>query len=97
MAKHRGRGVASVNYPIGMNLGGEPSQALVHATPTGKFVVTLSSIDLGQGMKSVTRQLAAETLGVPIEDVFSTRPIPTRGRTAWGASPRAVRTGPATR
>src|SRR5947209_1998220 len=53
MAKKRGRGVASVNYPTGMNLGGDPSQALVHATPGGKFMVALSSIDLGQGMKSV--------------------------------------------
>ncbi len=70
MTIKRGRGIASVNYPIGMNLGGDPSQALVHATPSGKFMVTLSSIDLGQGMKSVTRQVAAETLGVPIEDVY---------------------------
>ncbi len=53
-----------------MNLGGDPSQALVHATPDGKFMVTLSSIDLGQGMKSVTRQIAAETLGVPVSDVY---------------------------
>ena len=37
MAKHRGRGVATINYPIGMNLGGDPSQALVHSNPTGKF------------------------------------------------------------
>ena len=29
MARHRGRGMASINYPIGMNLGGDPSQALV--------------------------------------------------------------------
>ena len=70
MAKHRGRGVATINYPIGMNLGGDPSQALVHSNPTGKFTVALSSIDLGQGMKSVTRQIAAETLGVPVEDVY---------------------------
>jgi CO/xanthine dehydrogenase Mo-binding subunit len=70
MARHRGRGIASVNYPIGMNLGGDPSQALVHASPTGKFTVALSSIDLGQGMKSVTRQICAETLGVPVEDVY---------------------------
>ncbi|MGI9382948.1 MAG: molybdopterin cofactor-binding domain-containing protein, partial [Methyloligellaceae bacterium] len=70
MAKHRGRGVAAVNYPIGMNLGGDPSQALVHSNPDGKFTVTLSSIDLGQGMKSVTRQIAAETLGVPVDDVY---------------------------
>ena len=40
--KVRGRGVAAVNYPTGMNLGGDPSQALVHATTTGNFVVTLS-------------------------------------------------------
>jgi len=69
MAKKRGKGIASVNYPIGMNLGGDPSQALVHANPGGKFIVTLSSIDLGQGIKSVSRQIAAETLGVPLEDV----------------------------
>ena len=53
-----------------MNLGGDPSQALVHSNPDGKFMVALSSIDLGQGMKSVTAQIAAETLGVPIEDVY---------------------------
>ena len=70
MAVHAGRGFAAINYPIGMNLGGDPSQALVHSTPDGKFKVALSAIDLGQGMKSVTRQIAAETLGVPIEDVY---------------------------
>lgn len=70
MAVHRGRGCATINYPIGMNLGGDPSQALVHSNPEGKFMVALSSIDLGQGMKSVTRQIAAETLGVPVEDVY---------------------------
>ncbi|WP_419911707.1 xanthine dehydrogenase family protein molybdopterin-binding subunit [Hoeflea sp.] len=70
MALHRGRGFAAINYPIGMNLGGDPSQALVHSNPDGKFTVALSAIDLGQGMKSVTRQIAAETLGVPIADVY---------------------------
>ncbi|MCC5954647.1 MAG: xanthine dehydrogenase family protein molybdopterin-binding subunit [Natronohydrobacter sp.] len=70
MAIHRGRGFAAINYPIGMNLGGDPSQALVHSNPDGKFTVALSAIDLGQGMKSVCRQIAAETLGVPVEDVY---------------------------
>ena len=70
MTIHPGRGFASINYPIGMNLGGDPAQALVHSTPDGKFMVTLSAIDLGQGMKSVTRQIAAEALGVPIADVY---------------------------
>src|SRR5919112_4697134 len=71
MPKHRGRGMAAINYPIGMNLGGDPSQALVHSNPTGKSTVALSSIDPGQGMKSVTRQICAETLGVRVEDVYS--------------------------
>jgi CO/xanthine dehydrogenase Mo-binding subunit len=70
MARHKGRGMASINYPIGMNLGGDPSQALIHSNPDGKFTVALSAIDLGQGMKQVSRQIAAETLGVPIEDVY---------------------------
>jgi CO/xanthine dehydrogenase Mo-binding subunit len=70
MTMKHGRGIASINYPIGMNLGGDPSQALVHSNPTGKFTVSLSSIDLGQGMKSVTRQICAETRGVPVEDVY---------------------------
>ncbi len=70
MTIHKGRGFACINYPIGMNLGGDPSQALVHSTPDGKFMVALSSIDLGQGMKSITRQIASETLGVPVEDVY---------------------------
>ena len=39
MATLRGTGMAAVNYPTGMNLGGDPSQALVHSNPTGKFTV----------------------------------------------------------
>lgn len=70
MAIHKGRGTCAINYPIGMNLGGDPSQALVHSNPDGKFTVALSSIDLGQGMKSVARQVAAETLGIPVDDVY---------------------------
>jgi CO/xanthine dehydrogenase Mo-binding subunit len=70
MAKARGRGMASVNYPTGMNLGGDPSQALVHATTTGSFVVTLSSVDLGQGLKTVMTQICAETIGVPFDNVI---------------------------
>lgn len=70
MARQRGRGVAAVNYPTGMNLGGDPTQALVHSTPTGNFMVSLSSVDLGQGLKSVIAQICAETLGVPTDRVI---------------------------
>lgn len=69
MTKQRGRGIAAVNYPTGMNLGGDPTQALVHSTPTGNFMVSLSSVDLGQGLKSIMAQICAETLGVPTDRV----------------------------
>jgi CO/xanthine dehydrogenase Mo-binding subunit len=69
MAKVRGTGMAAVNYPTGMNLGGDPSQALVHATTSGSFVVTLSATDLGQGLRTVIGQIAAETLGVAFEEI----------------------------
>jgi len=65
-----GRGYAAVNYPTGMNLGGDPSQALIHATTTGTFVISLSSVDLGQGLKTVVAQCAAETLGLPFENIL---------------------------
>ncbi len=68
--KVRGVGIAAVNYPTGMNLGGDPSQALIHATTTGNFVISLSSTDLGQGLKTVIAQIGAEALGVPFENVM---------------------------
>ena len=70
MAKRRGVGIAAVNYPTGMNLGGDPSQALIHSTTTGNFVISLSSTDLGQGLKTVIAQIGAEVLGVPFENVL---------------------------
>ena len=98
MAKHRGRGVATINYPIGMNLGGDPSQALVHSNPSGKFTVALSSIDLGQGMKSVTRQICAENFSAYRSRMFTSIPrIRIPGRIAWVRSPRAARIVSATR
>ena len=70
MAKVKGVGIAAVNYPTGMNLGGDPSQALIHATTTGTFVISLASTDLGQGLKTVIAQIGAEALGVPFENVL---------------------------
>ncbi len=72
MATLRGTGMAAVNYPTGMNLGGDPSQALIHATTSGSFNVVLAAADLGQGLRTVMAQIAAETLGRPVR--------PDRGR-----------------
>jgi len=69
VVKLRGTGLSAVNYPTGMNLGGDPSQALIHATTSGSFVVSLSATDLGQGLRTVIGQIAAEALGVGMDDV----------------------------
>jgi CO/xanthine dehydrogenase Mo-binding subunit len=69
VVKLRGTGLSAVNYPTGMNLGGDPSQALIHATTSGSFVVSLSATDLGQGLRTVIGQIAAEALGVRMEDI----------------------------
>ncbi len=69
MTKLRGTGIAAVNYPTGMNLGGDPSQALIHATTSGSFVVSLSATDLGQGLRTVISQIAAEALGVEFDQI----------------------------
>ncbi|AUV84174.1 xanthine dehydrogenase family protein molybdopterin-binding subunit (plasmid) [Salinigranum rubrum] len=70
MSKQRGRGIAAVNYPTGMNLGGDPTQALIHSTTTGNFVITISSTDLGQGAKTALAQIGADAMGVPVENVI---------------------------
>ena len=95
MAKKRGRGVAAVNYPTGMNLGGDPTQALVHSTPTGGIMVTLSSVDLGQGLRQIIAQICAETMGVPTDAVTIDTADTDTGPHCMGPSPRAARTASA--
>jgi CO/xanthine dehydrogenase Mo-binding subunit len=69
MSKVPGRGMAAVNYPTGMNLGGDPTIALIHASTSGVFNISISSVELGQGLKTVLAQIGAEALDVPFESV----------------------------
>ena len=71
MAKVRGTGMAAVNYPTGMNLGGDPSQALIHSTTTGTFVISPVQHRSGPGTEDrLSPRSAAETLGLPFENVL---------------------------
>jgi CO/xanthine dehydrogenase Mo-binding subunit len=67
MAKHRGRGLATIEYPTGMNQNGDPSQAWIKLKPDGRVDVFAGTVDIGQGSKTVHAQIVADTLGVPFD------------------------------
>jgi CO/xanthine dehydrogenase Mo-binding subunit len=69
MAKQRGRGFATIEYPTGMNQNGDPSQAWIKLKPDGSVDVFAGTVDIGQGSKTVHTQIVADTLGVPFESV----------------------------
>lgn len=69
MAKKRGKGIAAIWYSTGMSGGGDPSQVVVKMRPDGSVDVLLGSVDIGQGARTVMRQIAAQELGVPIDKV----------------------------
>ena len=64
MAKHRGRGVATIEYPTGMNQNGDPSQAWIKLKPDGRVDVVAGTVDIGQGSKTIHTQIVADTLGL---------------------------------
>jgi CO/xanthine dehydrogenase Mo-binding subunit len=67
MAKHTGRGFATIEYPTGMNQNGDPSQAWIKLKPDGRVDVFAGTVDIGQGSKTVHTQIVADTLGVPYD------------------------------
>jgi len=69
MVKLRGRGLAAINYPTGMNLGGDPSQTIIFAQPDGRFVMCVASVELGQGLRTALAQIAAESIGIDPEQI----------------------------
>jgi CO/xanthine dehydrogenase Mo-binding subunit len=67
MAVQRGRGLATIEYPTGMNQGGDPSQAWIKVKPDGHVDVFSGTVDIGQGSKTVHTQIVADMIGVPHE------------------------------
>jgi CO/xanthine dehydrogenase Mo-binding subunit len=67
MAVHRGRGIAAIEYPTGMNQNGDPSQAWIKVKPDGRVDVFAGTSDIGNGSKTIQSQIVAETIGVPYD------------------------------
>lgn len=64
--RRRGRGIA-----IGLKAAVAPttSVALVNLNADGSCVLSISTVDMGQGSDTVMAQIAAEVLGIPTQDV----------------------------
>ena len=67
MAKHRGKGIAAIEYPTGMNQNGDPSQCWIKVKPDGRIDVFAGTADIGNGSKTIQAQIVAETIGVPYD------------------------------
>jgi CO/xanthine dehydrogenase Mo-binding subunit len=61
----RGRGVALAIMPMGVT-GGAPSATVnVYVTLEGTVSLVVSTVDLGQGVRTVLAQIVSEVLGIP--------------------------------
>jgi CO/xanthine dehydrogenase Mo-binding subunit len=69
MAIKRGKGISAVWYSTGMSGGGDPSQVVVKMRPDGSVDVLIGSVDIGQGARTIVRQIAAQEMGVSIDKV----------------------------
>ncbi len=67
--KKRGIGITVHCHPTGAKGGGDPSQALIRLKLDGTVDLLIGAVDIGQGSNTVMRQIAAETLGVPLENI----------------------------
>lgn len=67
--KHRGRGLASMWYPVGFTGYANPSGAVVKVNEDGTAVVLTGTVETGQGSLGVMCQIAAEALGIAPNDV----------------------------
>lgn len=67
--KKKGRGFAAAFYPIGLSGGGDPSQAMIQMQADGTAILTIGSVEIGQGSNTVLAQIAAEELGLNYEQI----------------------------
>ena len=64
-----GRGMACMFYPIGNTERANPSVALLKMNPDGTVILHVGILDVGQGARTALAQIAAEELGIAVENV----------------------------
>ncbi len=70
MTKKRGRGIACMYYGIGKTGHPGPASAFAEILDNGEVVIMTGLADMGQGANTGIAQIAADTLGVPVENVL---------------------------
>lgn len=71
--KKRGVGYGSLIFPLGLGLGrSDTASAVIKLNEDGTINVVVGVADLGQGSDTVMAMIAAETLGIALEDVTVT-------------------------
>ena len=85
--KKKGTGISLGVHPSGLKGGGDPSQAQIRLKPDGTLDLMNGAVDIGQGCKTVLRQIAADTLGVPLESITTITLIRTSALCAPGRLP----------
>lgn len=82
------KGISLVTSYRGAALGGEgvdSSGAMLTALPDGSFILNAALMEIGQGLKTVYAQIAAEAAGIAFEDIMveavDTNSIPDSGLT----------------
>ncbi|MEQ9714920.1 MAG: xanthine dehydrogenase family protein molybdopterin-binding subunit [Candidatus Asgardarchaeum sp.] len=71
--KRRGIGMSTIIYGVGLGAAGkilERSGATVQITTDGSVIVLVGTSEMGQGMRTVLAQIAAEALGVTIDKIY---------------------------
>ena len=65
----RGWGIGSTWFVIGLGRGKDNAVANVEMAPDGAVLIRTGAVEMGQGVNSVLAAIAAETLGVELENV----------------------------
>jgi len=68
--KKKGVAISCVLHPSGNKGAGDPSQAGIQLRADGTFTLLIGTSDIGQGSTTILRQIAAETMQVPIENIY---------------------------
>lgn len=69
--KKRGKGMGSIFYGTGYGNGfPDVSNAIAELLPDGKVAIYVGATEVGQGAKTILSQIAAEVLGIPLQQIL---------------------------